>query len=388
MSDLNDLCLDGTFTAEEVLQIITDFVNQEFESKKKRTRILKELNQELIEVAWFSKLSQISEELKACHQQDAGARSLNDIMADLYDIVAFLQMLAGLAPCGDRPIKRNFIAAFNLLAQVIRNVNFPQTPASDLMQQKRAKFLTICFQTLAEILNTNLPYFENPTILNECLQSIIQLDTAGKFATYFVRPLRDYYDRLQVETFKIRLSVNQMIPAIMASIRLGEDITDAVDQIPDDLRKFQYLAAHRRDHEIFQPLAIRCAEKNEDLEVIMQALKLFFANGQSAPPSILKRFYQKLGVTLSQWINDLISVREPLTEPKVRKSYHMLNKMFQFIDSDTRIRVLKTVQESECFPALKCIANKFTTIPDSVTDRQMVEQMVHDVQTILDVIIL
>ena len=398
------------FSAQDIVDAVTALVQDEFNSTKERKKIIADLRAELIDQAWHKKLENITQRLYQLTLDKIGNEEKQEaelklVFAELYDILAFLQILGGVYPNPPQNIPRNFNESFSLLLKMLNqitrpNKSFPQNFSQnnqgrvELLRKYRQEFLKSSIRTLAEILNANLQYFESPHHLNTCLFEIFDIDNfvfQGKFSSLLTKQLSDYYERLIIASFVHRPAFNRLHAALSASAHLNIDISKSIEFIPNDPYKFKILFAHKLESSKFLKILLECAEECDNPDTLSSAIKFFqidikqtnFDQNVYSKLDLSKlrtKFFQCLAEVLSNWINEFIIHDNPFDDPKVKIAYSKFDQMVSIIDTakqDTRRKVLRMVRDTETIQFIRTSARGLK--------EDAMDKMSNDVKTILSI---
>lgn len=364
--DLPDLVLYTTFNAIEILDLLKIVLDKNLNSKSTKDRILSEIINELIKTSWNDKLSRFLDSIRIRTQTAIQTQS-NQIdlspFNELYDIIAYLQILGGLDPtsAAEAGIKHDFIASFKFMMKMLirlSNDKWPECPPNSqiyrMLNHEKQKMFILCFKTVIELLNKNLPYFDSSEALIRCFidfhNSIAYFDQSSTFSP----PLRRLYDRLQIELFKISLNAYQLPAVIKSALRLKIDITDAIELLPNNARKFLVVSQVFPKIDPDDPLSkkyrnclIHCVQKSNDVDVIVQGMKTF-----PKDPECKNHFFNKLSELLSIWINAFLSERNPFNSETVKLAYKPLKKIMHILSENDKHKLFSKVKETELVQAL------------------------------------
>lgn len=364
--DLPDLVLYTTFNAIEILDTLKIVLDKKLNSKSTQDRILNEIINELIKTSWKDKLNRfldnISKRTKAAIQSQSNQIDLSPFN-ELYDIIAYLQILGGLDPkaAAEAGIKHDFITSFNLMMNMIHRLaheKWPDCPPNSqiykLLYLEKQKMFVLCFKTIIELLNKNLPYFDSPEALIRCFIDFHNSIAYSDQTSTFTPPLRRLYDRLQIELFKINLNAYQLPAVIKSALRLKIDISEAIELLPNNFRKFQYVYQILPKISPEDPLSkkyrnclIHCVQKSNDVDVIVQGMKTF-----PKDPECKSHFFNKLSELLSVWINAFLSERNPLNSDVVKQTYKPFKKIMSILSENDKHKLFSKVKETELVQAL------------------------------------
>jgi hypothetical protein len=378
--DLAERCLFASFNADEVLGQLRQILDKNLKSRSTHDRILREIQSRLVKTAWSDKLDKILESLRTlASQSQTQAPDLAAVTDEIYDILAYLQALAGLNPtlAEQSGITHDFYSAFRFMATTIRRFgqNWPESStASNLFRMTRQRLLASCYRTFAEMVNVNLPYFESAESLSRCLLMVIDLDPTGVTAPFFCTQIQTFSDRFNVAVIRARGSNHQLASAIKAAHRAGEDITAAVRELPDDSRKFMVLqqVGLKTDPASYSPLLMACAVNSRDPDVITHGMNLF-----PKEPDFRAHYFDRLSECLSHWLNELLK-RQNVKDPVVLKAYAPVRELMMLFRDDTRARVFATVREREDLTqALAMLVRK------GIIDANGAEPMAVDIMSIV-----
>jgi hypothetical protein len=341
--------LSATFSAEEVLAQLRSAIEPNFSSRGKQNRIMQDVTAGLIKAAWRDKMDKFAKDLKTIFSSGTEQTELQGVIDELNDTVVFIQLLGGLNPkaAAEAGIQHNFISAFHLLIQFIRSTQ--KWPDAQGLTQPKKNFLLLCYQTIAELLNVNCVYCDSSEVLNRCFSMILDHDLNGNLAELFIPPIRLYYSEFVLAAFRSRLSPHLLVTAVMASLRLGRDISDALLEIPDDGRKFAVLSRF----EVLRDLAGKCAENCDDVEVAVKALGLYRKNRP-----IANRYFRTLSAQLSKWINLMLKASLPIKDQEVRSAHAQLSKLTKPLSAKDKENVLGIVKGTEMEQALKAVLSR------------------------------
>lgn len=389
--DFPGFVLYATFNANEILDLMRIVLNNNLNSKTTQDRIIHEISQQLIQATWKEKINRVLENVKIAvqtsHQNQSQQLDLS-VFDELYDMIAFLQILGGLNPESAREykIKHDFLPAFhfmvNLTGQISSN-KWPDvhssSPIGEQLRTERQKIWTLCISTIAEILNKNLPYFDSPEALTTCLKTVNE--SSGNFGTLLNPLLKRYYDRLQIEIFKAKLSNHQLHAILKSTLRLNEDISYIVDILPNDIRKFKFLAELIKKLDNTSPLfekyrnvAKRCVVNSNDVDVVLQGMKSF-----PRDHDIKIHFFDKVSEYLSVWLNEFLTQPNPLNDENVKMAYEPLHRIMESLLSENdKQKLFSKVRETDVAQALAKLVER-----DIKDIRQHREPMAQDIIAIL-----
>ncbi|KAK8885644.1 hypothetical protein M9Y10_041096 [Tritrichomonas musculus] len=370
--DLPDLVLYTTFNANEIIDLLKIVLDKNLNSKSTQDRILQEIINELIKTSWNEKLNNFLKNITISVQtaiQNQSSQMDTSPFDEINDIIAYLQILGGLDPESaiKAGIKHDFIKSFNFMMMMIQKLfqkKWPECPQnSPIFKQlnlEKQKMFILCFKTITELLNRNLPYFDSPEALIRCFISVVDyVDQSGSFANYFTPSLRILYDRLQIELFKTNLRAYQLPAVAKSAIRLNVDISDTIELLPNNSRKFNcvYHITTKIDQEdpLFQKYRnclIHCVQKSNDVDVITQGMKSF-----SKDPECKNHFFNKLSELLSVWINELLS-RRSINHEAVKAAYKPLRKIMSILSENDKHKLFSKVKETELCQALSSLVKR------------------------------
>ncbi|OHS99248.1 hypothetical protein TRFO_08496 [Tritrichomonas foetus] len=391
IDDFRDLVLYATFNANEIVDQLRIVLDKNLNSKSTQDRILQEVTNDLIKNAWYEKLKRIIEVIRV--QVNAATQFPNNqvdlsFVDELYDIIAFLQILGGLDPeaAAQTGIKHDFISAFTFMMNLIRKLfhkdargdPWPETsqntPAGSHLRAAKSKLFALCVKTIAELLNRNITYFESPESLTRCLtQMITTLDSNGIFANFLNPPICQLYDRIQVEIFKAKLLPFQIQAVIKSAMRSKEDIYDAIDLLPNDIRKFQIVSKMAQADEKYIEIGKKCVIKSNDVDVILLGKKLFPLNDEVQKKQFTVHFFNRLSELLSVWINELLVRPNPMNNDDVKKAYKPLHKIMSILNDNDRKKLFAKVKETELSQALGALVKN--TIKELNKDDPMAQDI-------------
>lgn len=376
------------FSAEDILGLVSNLVKDEFESPKKGQKILEELKVELIKLSYQEKFNYINESLKEvlktkAENPEKGKEDLANIMAQIEDIIAFGQILGGVNtnPPEGFNITRDYRLAFKLMISAVKRISWPNQNDKDI-QEKRQRFISLCFRTIAEIININILYIDSTTTLNSLLLQINEIDQIGKinFASFFIPQLRSYYERFQVSVFVQCPSSLQLFTVIKAAIDLHIDISSSINQIPNDIHKFrilQHFCESTSENKLFYDMAVDCACNSDDIQVYGQALRSLVKKDDKRRDEITTKVFQKIAECLSDWINSVLISKNPLQDPECNKNYNIFNQVANIIGKDKHNELLSIVHDTD---VLSAIITKFKKNP---IELKLEEPMSRDIDYIL-----
>ena len=230
----------------------------------------------------------------------------------------------------------------------------PNTQIYKILSNEKHDMFVLCFKTIIELLNKNLPYFDSSEALIRCFidfhNSIAYFDQSNTFTP----SLRRLYDRLQIESFKTNLNAYQLPAVIKSALRLKIDISDAIELLPNNTRKFHYVSQILPIIDSEDPLSkkyrnclIHCVQKSNDVDVIVQGMKAF-----PKDPECKNHFFNKLSEFLSVWINAFLSERNPMNSDNVKTAYKPLKKIMSILSENDKHKLFSKVKETELVQAL------------------------------------
>lgn len=354
--DLGDLCLNATFSAEEVLTHLKEVLEVNLSTKKTRQQIVMHVTSSLFKNAWEIKREKILLRLKEFNENKVVDQKaeLDSIMEELTDMIAYIQILGGLNPeaAATYGINYHFSYAFSLLYQLIRVTQ--QWPESPILRPKQTEFLGTCYINAAQMLNINCRHFESPEALNKYLAMMLDLDSKGNMAEYFIQPLRMYYYRFVIATFRAKLTSIHLMPAIRAAHRLNIDITDIIEKVPDDPRKYMILSCQSCVG-LYKDLAIKCALNCDDPDVVVKAMTLDRSNKE-----IQNHYFVILSRHLSNWINCMLkSAIFPYKDPETKLAHLKVQILTKPLNTNDKSSIFNLIRDTELEPALRSMIQKF-----------------------------
>ena len=358
----DEMSFFATFHADVIISQLTAALEKNLSSKDKARAILEKVQNDLINMAWHDRVNQDMKRLAQATTETQVAA----VVASLEDKVAFIQLLGGLDPptAAEAKIKHNFLMAFSRLAVLVMSCT-KKWPDAQLSREARQKFLWLCYKTMAELLNVNCVYCETPEILTKCLLMVMDQDGSGNLAQLFIPSLQSYYNRFVIEAFRTRLLGHQLVAPLKAALRLGVDLTEELDQVRDDNRKFAVLM----HAEALKEQALKCATKCDDVDVVIKAMRMFRKN-----KDIANQYFHVLSTQLSKWINALLKAVNIREDNEVKETYNQLQKLTQQLSPRDRESVFAIVKSTELEQALRAVVARIKPPIDFYTETDKMMQ--------------
>lgn len=375
----DEKCMFCTFSANEVIDCFRQVLDDNLQSKATQDRIIHEIRNELIHHVWRIRLNSIVDNIqKSITQQKNDDSLISKSYEELNDVLALLQMLGGIDPIGAKKnnIKHDFLSALSFLSLMIRQFakSWHNLTNNSQLRTVRNKILTDCFKTFTDIINVNVPYFDSVDSVQAYLGQAIEFDN-GIIGKDLYNEIQELYDTICVDTFRLRLNQRQLTPVIKSAERLHVDIMDAIEQIPNDSRKFQILCQNGKNNEQYSEALYKCACESDDVDTIVQFLKMIKDKDKFKPV-----YFKKLGETLNSWLNELLlhSLSQSITsDSAISKAYQTFRRCIEPLSPGDKKKLFSVVNGTDIAQALYSLVKK------GVIDLTRDDPMTRDLKEIL-----
>lgn len=384
--DTNELALNATFNAFEVIQELQTVLNNNITQPKIRQQIISDVSHSMIKNGWSKKIERLGGRLaklasiyseKSTQVSPSPDNIRENIKSELFDVIAFIQILGGLDPEKSEKshIHTNFITAIQFLNSFIQQLKWPERPCPQI-QSLRHEFYQLSTKTFTEILNRNINNFENQDALNKCLIMLIDLDHNYLLHQYLIPPLANYYRNLQRAVFKERMDISHISAGIKLSMRDDTNLIPQINALKPDLegKKFILLEQKRDMGQDIEDAALKAALETKNINAICIAMEKFPGN-----KDVERHFYELLVGAANHWVNLVLkfpsenpnpnTTRSPFNDPIVLRAYLQFKKMLRVIGDEGRRKVLAVISASEPGLALRSLVARQAI--DTSNDHEM-----------------
>ncbi|KAH0793731.1 hypothetical protein GPJ56_002283 [Histomonas meleagridis] len=304
----------------------------------------------------------------------------NDVFRD---IISLLQMLGGINPEGaaEFKIRHDFKSAISFLSTMVRQIvkQWNRLNTNNSVRLARSRILTKCFETLAEIMNANIQYFDSVDSVHSCLLPTIDIEN-GIIGNKLSSDLQQVYDFMVIDTYKSKLMPSLLGLALKASKRLNIDIKDTLPYLPNHPRKYAILSQYTKIDEDFIPYAVKCATESNDVDTIVHCLMTF---PDSKNTELKSHYFNVLAEVLSTWLNEFLLAHSPggqimTNEQNLAKAYQNFQKCIKpFSNENDRKKLFSIVGGTDVGQAL------FSLVKRGTIDLNRDEPMMNDLREIL-----
>lgn len=377
--EVNEKCYYTTFRAEDIIEILHKILDRHVTQSLTKNQIIQSVTQSLLSCSWEKKARSITAKLKSLAEIIAKRENpeilKNEIESELNNIIAFIQISAGFDSDKSKKygILPNVNLTFHLLPFFMRTLLWPESHSKTLISQIRINFSENALRTLADIINYSSNQFENSDRMKLCLASLIDYDTGAIISNMLKEPFKFYYDSLVVDTFLNRPQIKSLLTALKSAKTLGKDISEAIEMLPNDKRKFQLLRAFSDDNPKYKALVKKTVANCEDTDTILLALH-YFPNDSD----ILNEYAKHLSISFGNWLNSFIE--RPKEFEYSKQKYRRFKELSKSLNEEDQRAVYESVKETDLIIALKGLYDR------GLIDRTSTDPMILDILSIINTI--
>lgn len=357
--EINDACLFSTFNSEEVIEELKNVLDKNITNPQTISNIVSIVKNSLVQASWQQSVDLINKEL------DEYIKLLMDIANNrptnidpqekenkinemIGDIISYIQIRGGLDVEGAKSeqITPDFSIAFNLELEMLRRIRWSDFGHKNYIRLRK-NTIRLFFTTFAHLINQNATHFEYAESLYKCLQSMVELDSNGNFPDLLIAPIRRFYRIIQAEFYSTHLSLAQLQACIELMVKTGLDFSKQIHDLPNEPKKFQILERNANRHPFFKKEAIECAEKSDNIDVLM------FAKKNICTEQIDIRYMTKLSEVSAKWLNAMLM----LDYKESRYYFKQFQSLTSLLSPGDKDDVYETIAQSDLGPVIKSTKN-------------------------------